>query len=86
MPKVADLPGKLRVCQFHKDHDPPHFHVQQGGMNTLISIADLQVLRGSLPSSDLVVVTQWARDHQAELALNWVLARAGLDLRDIPYP
>lgn len=86
MPKVADLPGKLRVCQFHNDHDPPHFHVQQAGPDALIRIADLELLRGSLSAGDLALVRGWAKVHQAELALNWVFARAGLDLRDIGYP
>jgi hypothetical protein len=70
MPTVADLPGKLKVSQFHKDRDPPHFHVWKAGTDTLITIADLAVLRGGLGGTDLDVVKMWARDHQAELALN----------------
>ncbi len=50
MPAVADLPGRLRVCQFHNDHDPPHFHVQRAGRDTLITIADLRILRGAFPT------------------------------------
>jgi|HubBroStandDraft_1064217.scaffolds.fasta_scaffold1243701_2 hypothetical protein len=86
MPKVAELPGRLHVCQFHNDHDPPHFHVRQAGRDTLICIADLLILRGALAATHLRAVREWALAHQAELALNWVLARAGLDIRDIPYP
>ncbi len=86
MPKVADLPGRLRVSQYHRDHDPPHFHVSQAGSDVLIAIADFTILRGSIRTSDLAVVKMWAARHQADLALNWVLARAGLELRDIEYP
>ncbi len=86
MPKVADLPGRIRICQYHRDHDPPHFHVERAGQNALVRIADLEVERGAVSAADLAVVRAWAREHQAELALNWVLARAGMDLRDIPFP
>jgi hypothetical protein len=86
MPKVADLPGRLRVCQYHNDHDPPHFHVQHAGHNTLITIADVQILRGALSTTNPRTVREWALAHQAELALNWVLARAGLEIRGIPSP
>ena len=86
MPAVADLPGRLRVCQFYHDHDPPHFHVQRAGHDALITIADLRILRGTLSPSHLRQVRDWALAHQAELALNWVLAPAGLDMWDIPFP
>jgi len=86
MATIAHLPRRIQVCQFHKDHDPPHFHVRQAGANILIRIADLTVLRGSISRGDLLLVHARASNHQAELALNWVLARAGLDLREIGYP
>ena len=86
MPKVADLPGRLRICQFHNDHDPPHFHVQHAGHNILITIADIRILRGAISATNLRTVREWALAHQAELALNWVLARAGLELQDIASP
>ena len=86
MPRVALLPGRLRVCQFHNDHDPPHFHVQHSGGDTLITIADLRILRGALSTTNLRTVRDWALAHHAALALNWVLARAGLEIQDIPFP
>jgi hypothetical protein len=86
MPKVADLPGKLRVSQFYNDHDPPHFHVWKSGDDALIRIADFVVIRGALSGADLAVVTNRARAHHAEIALNWVLARANIAIRDIPCP
>jgi hypothetical protein len=86
MPKVADLPERLRVWQFLGEHGPPHFHVRQGGRDTLISIADPRVIRGVLSSTSLRMVTDWARPHQGDLALSWLLSREGLDIRDIPCP
>jgi hypothetical protein len=50
--------------------------VWHAGDDTLIRIADLPIYRGSLAGGDLDSVRRWARTHQAELALNWVLAMA----------
>ncbi|HEX3996773.1 MAG TPA: DUF4160 domain-containing protein [Acetobacteraceae bacterium] len=86
MPKVAVLPDRLRVCQFHHEHGPPHFHVQRAGHDTLITITDLRILRGALSATDLQTVTNWAFAHQGELALNWLLAQSRLDMRNIPFP
>ena len=86
MPTVTRLPGNLRICFYHNDHDPPHFHVETNEARALIRIADLQVIRGSVRGPDMLSIEQWARRHQAELALNWVFARAKLELREIPYP
>lgn len=86
MPAATLLPRGLRVSLYWNDHDPPHFHVERSGPLALVRIADLQVIRGSLVRADLLLVTEWAGRHQAELALNWVLARARLQLREIPYP
>jgi hypothetical protein len=87
MPTVATLPGRVSICQYHKDHDPPHFHVlKKGGGQTRIRIADLVDMDGSLAGGLPTEVIPWAADHKAELALNYILAKAGLDLLDIPYP
>ena len=86
MPVVAYLPGKITMNQYYNDHFPPHSHVRHQGQETKIRIAELTVLAGPLSGSDLDEVLTWARDHQAALALNWVLAKAGMNLLDIPYP
>ncbi|MSP02796.1 MAG: DUF4160 domain-containing protein [Acetobacteraceae bacterium] len=86
MPTIARLPGNFRICLYLNDHDPPHFHVEAAVTRAQIRIADLQVIRGFIRRSDLLSIENWARRHQAELALNWVFARAKLDLREIPYP
>lgn len=50
-----------------------------------ILIAELQPYRGARNKSALSDVLRWARDHQAELALNWVLAMANLRVMSIRY-
>ena len=86
MPTVAILPGAIQVQFYPHDHDPPHFHVRQGGDDLVVRIADLAVMRGVLHRGDRRDVIEWAERHHAELALNWILVRAGLTLRSIAYP
>ena len=86
MPTVAHLPGRIRVLLHHTDHDPPHFHAERPGAAVALRIADLSVLKGSFDRSDRLLVREWARAHQAELAMNLILARARLNLWEIPWP
>jgi hypothetical protein len=51
---------------------PAYFHAIIGGEEVLIAIRSLEVLRGTLPPGKLRQVVDWARVHQAELALNWI--------------
>jgi hypothetical protein len=86
MPKVATLSGGVTIYQYYKDHSPPHFHAFRGDEEVLLQIADLGVEKGSIAAHALRDVQKWAGDHQAELALNWVFALAGLQLRSIAVP
>jgi hypothetical protein len=52
----------------------------------LIRIADLGIEAGTIPRADYAMVKAWALQHQAALALNWVLARAGIAVQKVPYP
>ena len=70
MPKVATLPGGIRVCQYYKDHDPPHFHHEHAGVEALIRIADMAVIAGQISPADQGTVISWGYKHQAELALD----------------
>jgi Domain of unknown function (DUF4160) len=71
MPTIAIVDG-VKIQMFYDDHAPPHFHAIIGGEEALIAIRSLDVLRGSLPPGNLRRVQAWARDHQGELALNWI--------------
>jgi hypothetical protein len=86
MTTIARLAGNVVVKQFWNDHHPPHFHAFQAEHEALIQIADFAVYRGWLPPGALIDVVTWGRNHQAELALNWVLADAKLPMRRISSP
>jgi hypothetical protein len=71
MPTIAVVDG-VKIQMFYDDHIPPHFHAVIGGDEMLVAIATLDVIRGSLPPASQRRVLTWARQHQAQLALNWV--------------
>ena len=63
-----------------REHQPPHFHATYGGDEVLISIRELEVLEGSIPSKQLKMLLGWAAFHQEELMENWELAEGKQEL------
>ena len=59
---------------------PPHFHASYAGQEIIVSINDLEVLDGEIPSKQLKMVLGWAAFHQTELIENWELAVKKQDL------
>jgi hypothetical protein len=70
MPELSRFLGMV-VSIYFDDHNPPHFHVLYNEYEALISINDLAVLKGSLPSRVLGLVMEWANLHKDELLENW---------------
>ena len=62
---------------------PPHFHAFYGGDEVLVSIEELEVLEGKLPSKQLKMLIGWAAYHQEELRENWALAENQQELFSI---
>ena len=56
--------------------------MRRGDLDVTTMIAYLTVLRGSIRPADLLLVPSWAGPRRADLALNWVLARAGLPMNE----
>ena len=54
---------------------PPHFHAFYGGSEVLVSIEELEVLEGTMPSKQVKMLLGWAAFHQQELQENWELAK-----------
>ncbi len=74
MPTVSFFRG-IKVSLYWNDHLPPHFHASYGGQEVLVSIEDLEVLEGNMPSKQLKMLLGWAAFHQDELRDNWELAK-----------
>lgn len=70
MPQISRFFGII-ISMYFNDHNPPHFHAQYGEAECLVSIVDLVVIEGKLPSRALGMVIEWAAIHQQELLENW---------------
>jgi hypothetical protein len=69
---------------YFNDHNPPHFHVEYGEYEASITIVELGVLEGDLPSRILGYVVEWASMHKQELMNNWNMIQAAGKYYKIP--
>lgn len=74
MPEISRFYGVV-IRMYPADHSPPHFHVEYGEHEGLISIEELRVIAGKLPARAFGLVKEWALLHQAELRALWKKAR-----------
>lgn len=79
MPTISMFRG-IKVFMNWREHQPPHFHATYGGDEVIVSIRDLEVLEGSLPSKQLKMLLGWAAIRQDELMDNWDLAERKQEL------
>ena len=56
---------------FFNGHNLPQFHVKYNDFRAAISIGNLAVMEGELPSTVLALVIEWAELHHAELQADW---------------
>lgn len=82
MPTIAMFRG-IKVFMNWREHQPPHFHATYGGEEVLVSIRELEVLEGTMPSKQLKMLLGWAAFHQDELLENWALAEKNQELFEI---
>jgi len=68
---------------FHKDHNPPHFHVEYGNIEATINIKNLTLLTGRLSPRVMGLVIEWASIHQSELLSEWEKAKSRQELGKI---
>lgn len=57
-----------------KHHNMPHFHAYYQGQEVSLSLPDLEILEGELPSRQMRLVLGWAEVHKEDLMANWELA------------
>lgn len=70
MPRIAEFSGVV-IQMFHRDHQPPHFHVSYGEYEALIGIDNIHIIGGRLRMRIRRLVLDWAAIHQQELIANW---------------
>lgn len=74
VPKVSEFFG-ISIYVYAGDHEPPHFHARYAEFMASIAIADLSVLRGSLPRRAMRLLREWALLHRPELLDAWLEAQ-----------
>lgn len=72
MPTISVFFG-IVIQMFWREHGPPHFHAVYAEYEAIIDIRELRVARGSLPGRALMLVIEWATEHQDALMENWQL-------------
>lgn len=82
MPTISMFRG-IKIAMYWNDHMPPHFHATYGGETVLVSIVDLEVIEGSLPSKQMKMLLGWAALRQDQLMDNWELAARKQELFEI---
>ena len=73
MPTLSIFFG-IVIYIYWSDHNPPHIHARYAGEEAVFDITTYAVLEGSLPKRASAMVTEWMREHQAELLAAWDLA------------
>jgi hypothetical protein len=82
MPTISIFYG-IVIRMYHRDHQPPHFHVYHQGNDAKIEFENLEVIAGHSPRRALGLVLDWAELHQPELRDNRALAQQRKPLNDI---
>jgi hypothetical protein len=83
VPRISAFYG-IVIAMYYSEHGVPHFHALYSGDDASITIANLDVLAGSLPERALRLVREWAAQYRAELEANWQRARNEQPLESIP--
>lgn len=82
MPTICRFRG-IKITINYREHQPPHFHAVYGGEEVVVSIKEIEVMEGNIPSKQLKMLLGWAAFHQDELMENWLLAEKKQELFEI---
>lgn len=70
MPEISRFLG-IVIYMYFNEHNPPHFHAEYNEFKASISIENLGLIEGKLPSRAMSLVVEWAQEHQQDLLANW---------------
>lgn len=82
MPEISRFFG-IAITMFYNEHGVPHFHARYGEHRASVEV-ESGLIRGDLPPRVAGLVLEWRAKHIAELLENWVRARTGEPLAQIP--
>jgi hypothetical protein len=67
----------IQMYYAHKEHNPPHFHVQYQGEKAQVNILTGDVMKGKLSPRNYHIILAWIELHRDELLANWTLCQNG---------
>ncbi|MCX6350267.1 MAG: DUF4160 domain-containing protein [Bacteroidetes bacterium] len=79
MPVISMFYGIIirMFYQDNKEHKLPHIHVEYQDYSAVLSIPEIEILAGKIPSDKLKLIKAWAIIHHDELLADWKLAVEG---------
>lgn len=61
MPTIKII-DSVKIDLYSREHPPPHFHAIYADHEVLVSIEDLEILKGKLPKPQFKKVIDWAKE------------------------
>ena len=79
MPEIARFFGIIirMFTEANASHHRPHFHAYYQDDVAVVAIDRIELVAGSLPSSQRRLVDAWAEIHRDELLQDWNLLQTG---------
>lgn len=65
----------MLIKLYHKDHNPPHIHVQYGEYDAVVAIATGEIMHGKLPPRISKLLREWLRTRRQDVTKAWDDAR-----------
>ncbi len=67
---VARVDG-IRIEVFAREHPPPHFHIEGGGIDATFSILDCSLINGRITGRERAFVEWWYKRSRSVLVKAW---------------
>ncbi len=79
VPALSSFYGLTIYMYFldNRQHHLAHIHVKYQGSEVVVSIADGEILAGSIPAGKMKLLQAWMEIHREELKTDWQLAVSG---------
>jgi hypothetical protein len=63
--------GRWKIAVYVREHGVPHFHIEGPTFRCSVSIADLEVIVGTMPAAVRAEALRWASDNRSMLMQTW---------------
>lgn len=70
MPEICRFDGII-ITMYFNDHNPPHFHAEYAGVETIFDLNQGVFIKGALPSRQSRLILAWFELNKDELLSMW---------------